>query len=127
MVRQLTFLLLLLSIPGCRKDKKSAPADVEVYVKHHGALIPSAKVYVKSNAEEFPGTTPSLYDDSATTGGVGDASGQAHFEDLTAGSYYFYATGYDSTIMDDVMGGISLTIEEKEEKQELTLDIPVTE
>ena len=120
-------LLLLVSISSCNRDKEKLPADVAVYVKHHGALIPGAKVYVKYNASEFPGTDVSLYNDSATTGTDGEANGHAHFEDLSAGNYYFYSTGYDSTIMDDVMGGIGLNVPESETKKELELDIPVTE
>jgi hypothetical protein len=122
-----TLILLLLPLMACKKEKKSVAADVAVYVKHHGALIPGAKIYVKHNAAEFPGTDVSSYDDSATAGTDEHTKGHAHFEGLNAGTHYFYSTGYDSTIMDDVMGGISLAIEEREEKQELTLDIPVTE
>jgi hypothetical protein len=126
-MKRILILLWCLSLYSCKKDKKSVPADVAVYVKHHGALIPGAKIYVKHNASEFPGTDPASYDDSATAGTEEHAKGHAHFEGLNAGTHYFYSTGYDSTIMEDVMGGISLTVEEREEKQELTLDIPVTE
>lgn len=120
-------IILLLLHAGCKKKKGNVPADVAVYVKHHGALIPGAKVYVKHNAKEFPGTERGLYNDSAVCGVTGHGIGHAHFKDLAAGDHYFYSTGYDSTIMDDVMGGIGLTVGESEEKQELTLDIPVTE
>jgi hypothetical protein len=126
-MRYTWILLWCLSLYSCKKDKKSVPADVAVYVKHHGALIPGATVHVKHGSGEFPGTDPALYDETAMAGTTDHSKGHAHFEGLAAGKHYFYATGYDSTIMDDVMGGISLTIEEREEKQELTLDIPVTE
>jgi hypothetical protein len=96
-------------------------------VKHHGVLIPGATVYVKYNSKEFPGTDVSMYDASKVSGASGHGAGHAHFEGLEAGSHYFYAVGYDSTILDDVMGGIGLEIKNSETKQELDLDIPVTE
>ena len=114
-----------LAFSACKK--KAEKADVAVYVKHHGVLISGATVYVKYNAEEFPGTDPSLYDESKVCGTTGHGIGHAHFEGLDAGNHYFYSVGYDSTIMDDVMGCIGLKIEESSVKQDLDLDIPVTE
>ena len=127
-MRMAVLLALLLVLQySCKKKKEYVPATVAVYVKHHGALIPAAKVYVKYDAKEFPGTEASNYNDSAVCGVEGHGIGHTHFKDLAAGDYYFYSTGYDSTIMDEVIGGIGLTVGESEEKQELTLDIPVTE
>lgn len=120
-------LLLFVSLCSCIRKKEHVPADVAVNVKHHGELIPAAKVYVKYNASEFPGTDANLYNDSAVAGTEGHAKGHAHFKDLPAGNYYFYSTGYDSTIMDDVMGGIGFSVPESETKQDLELNIPVTE
>lgn len=123
---KILLLALLVTVCSCRKEKNT-PADVSVYVKHHGLLIPGAKVYVKHNAAEFPGTDGSLYNDSATCGTHGHAIGHAHFTGLATGNHYFYSTGYDSTIMDEVIGGIGLNVPASDKKQELTLDIPVTE
>src|ERR1043165_9689295 len=105
----LAFVMLLLVQAACKKKKDSVPADVAVYVKHHGVLIPGAKVYVKYNAKEFPGTELGAYNDSATCGVTDHAKGHTHFKDLPAGDYYFYSTGYDSSILYDVVGGIGLT------------------
>lgn len=129
-MKHISLILLVLfffSLLSCKKKKNDVPADVAVFVKHHGQLIPGAMVYIKYNSNEFPGTDLSLYNDSAHAGTTGHAAGHAHFENLDAGDYYFYSTGYDSTISDDVMGGVKLHINESEEKQELNLDIPVTE
>lgn len=112
---------------ACKKAGSGGDASVALFVKHHGNLIPAAKVYVKYNSKEFPGSDVTKYDLSVVCGSSGHSAGHAHLKNLRWGDYYFYSEGFDSTISQKVTGGIALQIRRSERKKEITLDIPVTE
>ena len=114
-------------LSSCSKAGTGGQAEVSAYVKHHDKAIPGAVIYIKYNAEEFPGTDLSAYDKSVQTGVSSHGAGHAHIKELKPGSYYFYATGFDSSISQTVSGGRGLVIKRKEKKAEIDLDIPVTE
>jgi hypothetical protein len=122
-----SLLLLLTCFFSCRKAGTGGKAEVAVFVKHHGNLIPRATVYVKFNEKEFPGTDVSKYNISKICGTIGGSKGHTHLDGLKQGYYYFYSLGYDSAISQSVSGGISLHIKYKQRKENITLDIPVTE
>lgn len=92
------------------------------HVQHHEQPIPSAMVYIKYGVTEFPGVDPSAYDDSTI---ANPSNGQYLFENLSRGSYYIYAKGFDRTVIDSVAGGVSIEISKHDEIVEI--NVPVTE
>lgn len=114
------FALVITLASGCKKEGIGGNSTISVSVKHHEALIPHAKVYIKYGAKEFPGATLTNYDDSLET----DAVAHGHFDDLVKGEYYLYGVGYDSAISEVVSGGISVKLSKG---SELEVDVPVTE
>lgn len=109
-----------------RKDNnqtagKGGAAVLRIVPKHHGIYtnIINAKMYIKYNAQDLP----SSYDDSANCNSL---SGQptAIFNGLKGGNYYLYCQGFDTSIKQNVKGGMPYTI-----ANEVTIDLslPVTE
>lgn len=119
--------LILACFFSCKKAGTGGKAEVAVFVKHHGNLIPGAAVYVAFNEKEFPGTDISKYDLSKICGMKGESKGHTHFDGLKQGYYYFYSSGYDSSISQTVNGGIALHVKYKQRKERISLEIPVTE
>src|SRR5881392_747744 len=115
--------LAFVSLVACKKDGTGGDANVSADVKHHEKPIPGAVIYIKYGASEFPGESPSLYDDHKTC----DINGHAEFTGLLRGHYYFYGVGYDSSIQEAVKGGVPLEITRKQKKSTLDLLVPVTE
>lgn len=123
-----TKLLLLLSVAlitvsACKKEAgPDGNATITGHVKHHEDAIPNATVYIKYGATELPGTDPMDYDDEATA-----SASDAHysFNGLKRGDYYLFAIGFDSACVCEVIGGVSISIEEKDETVET--NVPVTE
>jgi hypothetical protein len=120
----LAFSLLI----GC-KAGDGGKATLKVYPKHHSVPIVSTAnyrdtVYVFFNEEELP-TNPTTNADMVVVGEVGED--QIHVENLKAGNYYIYATGWDPQINMRVFGGLPLKIKYSERKDEIKLDLPVVE
>lgn len=111
----------------CHKAGMGGKAEVSVFVKHHGRLIPGALVYVKYNESEFPGGAADDYDVVRACGVTGEANGHTHINNLKHGHYYFYSTAFDSSISERVSGGLPLHIKYAQRKSEIMLEIPVTE
>jgi hypothetical protein len=120
---QLLLLVSMLGLYSCKKNDTGGDATVAAITKHHDRKIPYSTVYIKYGAEDFPGEDISQYDAFQQT----DAEGHTHFENLRYGHYYFYATGYDSVAQAPVKGGIGLKIKWSERKEEIELDVPITE
>lgn len=114
------FAIVITLASGCKKEGIGGDSSIHVLVKHHEALIPHAKVYIKYGANEFPGATLTNYDDSLQT----DAAAHGHFDELVKGDYFLYGVGYDSAISEAVTGGIAVKLSKG---TELDLDVPVTE
>src|SRR4051812_32723203 len=102
---------------SCKKAGQGGEAEVSVLVKHHIKPIPGAFVKVKYNAKEFPGAD-ARYDYTVACGETGHATGHCHVKELKTGDYYFYAEGYDSSIMQKVTGGLAIRISRSERKKE---------
>lgn len=105
---------------SCYKEGNGGKSIVNGYVSHHSHRVPTATVYIKYDAVEFPGNDVSKYDASVTA----DATAHFEFKDLRKGDYYLYAVGYDNSIMETVSGGTGIKL--KYNKATST-DIPVTE
>lgn len=113
------------TVASCKKNGIGGEAEIGIHVKHHSALIPGARVYIKYGAKEFPGKDVSLYDDNKESGIVGESKAHTHFTNLLRGNYYLYSTGYDSSISKTVAGGVPVEIKDSHEHLEVT--VPVTE
>ena len=88
-----------------KKEAGTAPVvqgsiDLEVHAVHHTWDVSGIFMYLKRNAADFPGTDSSIYDFK----GQADGYGRMTFEHLYPGTYYVYASGYDSRWGDNVRG-----------------------
>jgi len=95
--------------------------------QHHGVPIISKigyvdTAYVKFNAVNSPGTNPSAYD-LVIAGEEGED--HVHIPNMKTGKYYIYMTGFDSTIVQRVSGGIPVTITQS--SGEVDVEVPVSE
>lgn len=114
---------ILVSVVGaCTKPGTGGKAKIAGHVKHHEVHIPSAEVYIKYDATEFPGINLSVYDNQTT---AGSTDGYYEFVEMNKGNYYLYAKGYDISISEEVSGGTPVEIKSK--KQEVEMNVPVTE
>lgn len=82
---------------GCRPDAPDEiplPTKICVKTSHHGQPIPAATVYVKFNADTFPGyeNPPAYFDAVFSTGS--DAKGC--IAPVPEGKHWLVAFGYDS-------------------------------
>ncbi|MFT6844056.1 MAG: hypothetical protein ACJAUV_000226 [Flavobacteriales bacterium] len=116
------FCLTSFTFFSCKKEEVIENAKITGYVKHHETHIPSATVYIKVGATEYPGANASDYD-RQTTASV--ENGHFTFDKLASGNYYVYSVGYDSTLSEIVRGGIPIKISDGSETK--SIDIPVTE
>ena len=123
-VLMLCFSIGMLSIAmACDKDEDIPPTGkIFGQVLHHDDPILGATVYIKYNATEFPGTSPSDYDDMVIAGEI-DATYE--FNDLPKGTYYLYGIGEDTDCPCTVFGGIPVVLNSNTDIQETV--VPVTE
>jgi len=117
-------LLLIFSVSvfySCKKNQLGGNAIVRGKVVHHSKAIAGARVFIKFNAQEFPGQDTTLYDEKVLT----DANGNFTFF-CYKGEYYLYGYGHDLAIDPPyvVVGGVPLKIRTKET---VDLQIAVTE
>ena len=114
---------ILVSVVGaCTKPGTGGKAKIAGHVKHHEVHIPSAEVYIKYDATEFPGINLSVYDNQTT---AGSTDGYYEFVEMNKGDYYLYARGYDGSISEVVTGGTPVEIKGK--KEEVKIDVQVAE
>lgn len=109
------------SVQCHKKTVDMGNASLSGAVMHHNDSIPNAKVYLKINALEFPGTFSGLYDDSLV---CHEWQGY-NFSHLKKGNYYLYSIGYDSSIHAPVSGGLPVKIDVA--GKNIHIDIAVTE
>jgi len=99
---------LLFLVCSCRKNNPSpgtnatVPGDLQlnVQVLHHSWEVGFIDVYLKRNATTFPGKDSSLYDLHVKA----DGHGLAVFTQLYPGNYYVYASGFDVSVANMVLG-----------------------
>ena len=88
---------------------------------HHQQPIPNAMVYIKYGTQDSPGSNITYYDANVKA----DANANYQFNNLRRGDYYLFSIGFDSTIVEQVSGGVPVKVKNKEET--VTLDVPVVE
>jgi len=133
-MRYLKFYVLFLAVSAsmfsCTKKKadttvagKGGSASLMIYPQHHTVAknLRNMKVFVKYNTSEPPSN--GVYDDSATCT-ITDSISMGQFSGLTNGNYYLFGSGYDTSIFQNVKGGIPYTITQQA-AQNVTL--PVSE
>lgn len=124
-MKKLTALFFFLAIIfSCKKSSTGGDATVVAFPQHHGAPIYGATVYVKFKAEDLPNDPTNNYD-LKVEGEPGE--NHVHIHGLRYGKYFLYAVGYDSTIKQTVVGGTGIKIKWKERKQEIDINVPVSE
>jgi hypothetical protein len=113
-MKYLTIACSLLLFASCRtKDKivpgKGGSAAVTAYPQHHlvAKNIINGKVYIRYNTLDAP--ADGIYSDSINCVNH-DSLLSGTFTGLQNGNYYFYATGYDTSISQKVKGGTPYTI-----------------
>jgi hypothetical protein len=111
--------LLFIFVCGCKKNQLGGKAKVKGIVLHHEKLIPGARVFIKFNAKEFPGTDTTIYDSKV----VADANGN-YTINCYKGNYYLYGVGYDDAILLDVYGGLAINVRNNET---INTNVAVTE
>jgi hypothetical protein len=114
---------------SCTKEGLGGEATLVVKPAHHGLPILSTaayqdSVFVKFNTLDAPSSPTTEYD-LLVVGTVGED--HIHVEGLEHGDYYVYCTGWDTSINMRVTGGIPVTIKRKERKDEIVVDVPITE
>lgn len=120
LVMRYTFSILILFclvLTSC-KDSLTEPDNnitLKVEVKHHSILVPGAKIWLEKS-DEFPGTQSDIY--SRET--IADEWATGSFTELSTGTYWMYAEGYDGA--DSVAGYNSIFLTDT-----LLLDIVETE
>jgi hypothetical protein len=122
-LKSICLLALVVFFANSCKDKDQDPTPTPVvltggtggtftltaHVEHHGVPIPNARVFLKYAANEHVADT-SKYDERKTEVVHHGGQPHAHFSKLTAGTYWVYAVGYDSTLTQadkTVKGGVS--------------------
>ncbi len=104
------FLLALL--PACRPAAPefiSIPSEICLTTTHHGQLIPDATLYIKYNADTFPGynNPPSYFDASFRTG----KNAKGCIQSIPEGRHWIIGFGYDSLhYPHEVFGSLPVTI-----------------
>ena len=125
----LTFIFLLLvvvSIPSCKKDKCKAGTGGSLTLKlktmHHDKYVYGLTVSLKFNTQDFPGEFGSY--DISKTAGAHDST--LTFTGLQCGDYYIYGKGVDSTNTSTnktVKGGIPFSTAQGEGTIEQVLSV----
>jgi hypothetical protein len=124
------YIMLLLSITAgialnsCCKGGSGGNATLICSVTHHSKGIPGSTVYIKYNAKDFPGTSPSSYDAHYT---AAPNSNTVTIPGLNCGDYFLYGAGFDSSIMQPVSGGLHYQIKYSERKKQESVTVAVTE
>lgn len=119
-----TLVALTAFLSSCCKEGLDGKATVTAAIKHHSTPIYGATVYIKFGAKEQPASLSDY--DASFTAAPGDSA--IVIDNLRCGDYYFFATGIDPSINNEaVKGGTPYTIRYGDRKQQINIDIPVTE
>lgn len=122
-MKKLILICSAIFLINCKKGDINGKAKIAAFVYHHGIPINLPKFYIKFDAKELPSDPINNYDLKIE----GKHENHAHIEELRYGDYYIYATGFDSTIMLPVSGGIPVKIAWQDRKNEIEVNIQVVE
>lgn len=113
--------VLVLMAVSCKKNAIGGDSTIEGVTVHHSKVIANASVFIKYDAEEFPGSDTTKYDSKVRA----DKDGNFSFK-VYKGKYYIFAFGYDYAIAAPyhVVGGVPVKIRDKEK---VTITMPLTE
>lgn len=115
--------LLFVSCKRIEKEPagKGGSATINAVLRHHDVYknIINGKTFIKYNAQDASET----YDDSVDCIYISGMP-TAKFSQLKKGKYYLYGTGFDTSIRQNVKGGIPYEVTEE---AELNITLPVTE
>ncbi|OJW82256.1 MAG: hypothetical protein BGO69_16840 [Bacteroidetes bacterium 46-16] len=123
------FLVFTALVVGCTKEKgddgpgKGGSANLTIYPQHHlvAKNLRNMMVYIKYNTSVPPAN--GIYDDSIACT-RNDTVSVAMFNGLKNGAYYLYGYGYDTSIFQNVKGGIPYTISQQNDQ---SVYLPVSE
>jgi hypothetical protein len=110
---------MMLFLSACTKNKLGGDSEVKGFVMHHSKFIGEARIFIKFNSSEFPGSDTSLYDVRI----ISDPKGYYSFK-CYKGNYFLFGKGYDILSKEKVSGGIPVKVRSKEN---LEMTIAVTE
>jgi hypothetical protein len=121
--------IVSLFFAGCAKEGLDGDATLVVKPQHHGAAILSTmaypdSVFIKFGVKDIPSDPTHDYD-AVLAGEAGED--HIHVEHIKWGSYSVYCTGWDTTINQRVTGGLVTKIKRGDRKDEIDLEVPVTE
>ena len=128
-LRGFLFCLLTLSVFSCAKEGLGGESTLVIFLQHHGRAIKSHigypdTVFVKYGTQDFPGTQAS--DFSKYFIGVTDED-SIIIKGLKWGNYYLYGAGMDSLGPYRVTGGMPFKIKQSDKKEDVNVDLAVTE
>ena len=109
-------------LAACCKAGTGGNANIVCTVNSSGKPVKGATVYLEYNSSKPPNTGISGFDVHKTA----DAnSGSVTFTGLKCGTYYVYATGFDSVAVLPIQGGIpySLLHKDRNKTENVTLNI----
>lgn len=114
-------LTLFFAFSSCKKNELGGSSTLSGKVMHHSKLIPGARVFIKFEAQDFPGTDTSVYDAKTSA----DAEGKYSFS-CYKGEYYLFAVGLDQAVPPPsiVLGGAPAKLRKNES---LEINLAVTE
>lgn len=121
MKQSIGLIVLCIIALGCRKKPREKNATLVIYPQHHGVArnLTNAKVYIKYNSPDAP--AGNQYDDSVGCT-ILNGTVKGSFSQLSNGDYYIYGTAYDTSVKENVHGGMPYTISSQTE-QDVTLAI----
>lgn len=112
---------------SCQYAGAGGQTTIVAKPEHHGLPIISKvgwpdSAFIKFNTQNSPGQSASSYD-LVVAGEIGED--HVHIPNMKPGKYYIQVTGYDSTILQRVLGGIPYIVTQA--SGEVKVVVPVVE
>lgn len=116
------YILLLITVSAsysCKRNQLNGNSEIKGIVAHHGRFIANARVFIKFNATELPGTDTLKFDVRVPANNAGEYVIKCY-----PGDYFLYGYGFDDQTGQKVAGGIHVKVRFNET---VKTDVPVTE
>jgi hypothetical protein len=124
--------LFITSCTSCKEDDPTTPTNnciggkggavtFEVKTIHHIREIKGCTIYIKYNAQDFPGENASNYDYVFK---ADDSMSISYTDSMKCGKYYLFATGIDSLLSPPnniVKGGVPINISQIQDTARINL------